>query len=83
WGLSYGGVSISLMTWMIRSAPMHIELASALNITMFNLSIGLGAFLGGLIYDAFGSGLNLFFGSVLACIAAILIFINQNKNPLI
>lgn len=83
WGLSYGGVSISLMTWMIRSAPMHIELASALNITMFNLSIGLGAFLGGLIFDAFGSWLNLFFGSVLACIAAILIFINHNKNPLI
>lgn len=73
WGLVYGGVSVSLMTWMIRAAPLHIELGSAFNISIFNLSIGLGAFLGGLIYDGMGIKTNLIFASLFTCLAAILI----------
>ena len=80
WGFAYGGISVSLMTWMIRSAPMHIELASAFNIAVFNLSIGLGAFVGGLIYDSLGLWLNLVCASVLTCIAATLVFINRSKQ---
>lgn len=80
WGFAYGGVSVSLMTWMIRSAPMYIELASAFNIAVFNLSIGLGAFAGGLIYDGMGLWLNLFFASVLTCIAVTIVFCNRNKQ---
>lgn len=80
WGIAYGGVSVSLITWMIRSAPTYIELASAFNIAVFNLSIGLGAFAGGLIYDDLGLRMNLLFASVLTCIAALLVLINRRKQ---
>ncbi|GAA3140387.1 MFS transporter [Planomonospora alba] len=52
WGLAYGGVSTSLQTWMIKSAPQAVEEASALWVAVFNLSIGLGALAGGAIVDA-------------------------------
>ncbi|WP_216938350.1 MULTISPECIES: MFS transporter [unclassified Acinetobacter] len=80
WGFAYGGVSVSLTTWMIRSAPTQLELATAFNVAVFNLSIGLGAFAGGLIYDSIGLWLNLVFASVLTCIAVIVVFINRRKQ---
>lgn len=79
WGVSYGGVSVSLMTWMIRAAPMQIELSSAFNIAVFNFSIGLGAFFGGLIYDGLSGRVNLLFASIFTYIAAILIFIHRSR----
>ncbi|WAL68456.1 MFS transporter [Amycolatopsis cynarae] len=52
WGLAYGGVSVSLQTWMIKAAPQAVESASALWVSVFNLAIGLGALAGGVIVDA-------------------------------
>jgi predicted MFS family arabinose efflux permease len=52
WGLAYGGVSVSLQTWMIKAAPQAVESASALWVAVFNLAIGLGALAGGVIVDA-------------------------------
>lgn len=52
WGLVYGGVSTSLQTWMIKTAPQAVEEASALWVAVFNLSIGLGALAGGAVVDA-------------------------------
>lgn len=54
WGLAYGGVSVTLQTWMIRAAPRATEAATALFVTVFNLSIALGAFVGGLAVDGAG-----------------------------
>lgn len=49
WGLPYGGVSVGLQTWMIKSAPRAVEAASSLWVAVFNLSIGLGALVSGVI----------------------------------
>ncbi|AOA58608.1 MFS transporter [Acinetobacter larvae] len=73
WGLAYGGVSVSLMTWMIRAAPDRVEIASAANIAIFNLSIGSGAYIGGVLFDGFGVLSNLIFACVLSVAAAILV----------
>ncbi|WP_393916123.1 MFS transporter [Halostreptopolyspora alba] len=51
WGLAFGGVSVSLQTWMIKAAPQETEAASALWVSMFNLSIALGALVGGTVVD--------------------------------
>ncbi|MGW4688471.1 MFS transporter [Streptomyces sp. NPDC004244] len=51
WGLAFGGVSVSLQTWMLKYAPDAMEAASALWVSVFNLSIALGALVGGLIVD--------------------------------
>ena len=75
WGLAYGGVSVSLMTWMMRAAPTQIEIASAFNIAIFNFSIGFGAFTGGFILDHFGLVPNLISAAIFSIAAAILITI--------
>ncbi|TQM37911.1 MFS transporter [Pseudonocardia cypriaca] len=51
WGLAYGGVSVSLQSWMISAAPRAVEAATALWVSVFNLAIGLGALVGGLVVD--------------------------------
>ncbi len=54
WGLAYGGVSVSLQTWMNHAEPVESEAASALFAGTFNLSIALGALLGGFAVDGIG-----------------------------
>ncbi|WP_139853524.1 MFS transporter [Acinetobacter pullicarnis] len=73
WGVSYGGVSVAVMTWMFRAAPTQIETATAFNISIFNLSIGLGAYIGGVLYDSNGILSNLILACVLTAAAAMLI----------
>jgi predicted MFS family arabinose efflux permease len=51
WGLTFGGVSVSLQTWVLKAAPHATEAASALWVSMFNLSIALGALIGGRVVD--------------------------------
>ncbi|TQM14621.1 MFS transporter [Pseudonocardia kunmingensis] len=51
WGLAYGGVSVSLQSWMVAAAPRAVEAATALWVAVFNLAIGLGALVGGLVVD--------------------------------
>ncbi|GAB2844305.1 MFS transporter [Actinocorallia aurea] len=71
WGLAYGGVSVGLQTWMIRVAPRAVEAASALWVSVFNLSIGLGALVGGLVVDAVSPRGVLWLGGA-CCLAAAL-----------
>jgi predicted MFS family arabinose efflux permease len=54
WGFVYGGVSVSLQTWMLRAAPEAAEAATSLWVCVFNFSIALGAFVGGTAVDNIG-----------------------------
>jgi predicted MFS family arabinose efflux permease len=54
WGFVYGGVSVSLQTWMLRAAPEAAETATSLWVCVFNFSIALGAFVGGAAVDNIG-----------------------------
>ncbi|WP_328316230.1 MFS transporter [Streptomyces sp. NBC_00388] len=69
WGLGYGGVSVSLQTWMLKAAPEANEAASSLFVMMFNLSIALGALIGGLVVDGSTSGV-LWLGGTLVLLTA-------------
>lgn len=51
WGLAFGGIPVSVQTWILRSAPDAAEAATALNTSLFNLAIALGALFGGLVVD--------------------------------
>lgn len=53
WGLAYGGLSVGLMTWMMKAAPRAVEVAAALYVGVFNTGIALGAWAGGKIVDTF------------------------------
>lgn len=51
WGLAYGGLSVGLMSWMMKAAPHAVETASALYVGVFNIGISLGSWSGGQIVD--------------------------------
>jgi predicted MFS family arabinose efflux permease len=51
WGLFFGGLSVSMQTWMIKAAPTAVEAATSLWVGVWNLSIGLGALVGGIAVD--------------------------------
>lgn len=50
-GLAYGGLSVGLMTWMMKAAPRAVEIAAALYVGVFNTGIALGSWSGGQIVD--------------------------------
>ncbi|WP_424863726.1 MFS transporter [Streptomyces sp. MMS24-I29] len=55
WGVSYGGVSVSTQTWVRTADPARTEASAALWAGVFNASIALGAFAGGLVIDRAGN----------------------------
>lgn len=82
WGLSYGGVSVGLQTWMIKSAPEAVEAASSLWVAVFNLSIGLGALVGGVIVDTLSLQGVLWLGGACALLAALAIGTARTNDAL-
>lgn len=46
WGFAFGGLPVSVQSWIIKTAPGSIEAATGLNTCVFNLAIALGALLG-------------------------------------
>ncbi|WP_049870511.1 MFS transporter [Pseudomonas cremoricolorata] len=73
WGLAYGGVSVGLMTWMMRAAPQAVEIASALYVGIFNIGIALGAWAGGQAVDGWGLTACLWLAGGLAASASLLL----------
>jgi predicted MFS family arabinose efflux permease len=73
WGLAYGGVSVSLQSWMIAAAPRAVEAATALWVAVFNLAIGLGALVGGLVVDGAALAGVLWLAAALFLLAAVVV----------
>lgn len=80
WGFSYGGISVALMTWMMVNAPKHIEIASALYISVFNLAIGLGSFMGGYMVDAYHLTLNMHLATFIIFLTVFLLVLVKLKQ---
>ncbi|MBO1416588.1 MFS transporter [Streptomyces sp. FH025] len=66
WGASYGGVSVSTQTWVRTADPSRIESSAAVWAGVFNASIALGSFAGGLVVDRAGNHAVLFTAAGLA-----------------
>lgn len=71
WGLAFGGVPVGVQTWILKAAPDHAEAATALNTSVFNLAIALGALLGGLLADNVALTAVLWFGAALAVLTTL------------
>ncbi|WP_211212765.1 MFS transporter [Nonomuraea coxensis] len=63
---------------MIKSAPRAVEAASSLWVAVFNLSIGLGALVGGVIVDTLALQGVLWLGGACALLAALAIWTARN-----
>ncbi|WP_436778310.1 MFS transporter [Yinghuangia sp. YIM S09857] len=71
WGLAYGGVSVSVQTWLLDAVPRSREAASALLVAVFNTAIALGALAGGRAADGLGTASVMYLAGGLAAAAAI------------
>ena len=69
WGVAYGGVSVSLQTWMMKAAPSAIEIATALFVSVFNIGIAIGSFTGGQNVDHLNLHTNLMIAAILPAFA--------------
>ncbi|WP_433244804.1 MFS transporter [Actinomadura nitritigenes] len=70
WGAAYGGVSVTLQTWLLRATPPHTaEPASALFVAAFKVAISLGALAGGRVADTTGEPGALWVGGSLGGVA--------------
>ena len=74
WGLAYGGVSVGLMTLMMKTAPGAVEIVAALYVGVFNVGIALGAWAGGQAVDRLGLAANLWLAAGFAALALLLAF---------
>ncbi|MFC4912903.1 MFS transporter [Actinomadura gamaensis] len=70
WGLAYGGVSVSLQTWILKAAPQQHEAAGSLFVAAFNFSIAFGALVGGLAMDHVATTGTLWIATALAALTA-------------
>ncbi|WP_049439159.1 MFS transporter [Stenotrophomonas maltophilia] len=73
WGLAYGGVSVGLMSWMMKAVPQAVEIATALYVGVFNIGIALGAWGGGRLLDGIGLHATLWAAAVLAGSALLMV----------
>nr|WP_272923692.1 MFS transporter [Streptomyces sp. SID8378] len=69
WGLGYGAVPVTFQTWILDAAPEATEAATSLYVSAFNLSIALGALLGGFAVDGIGTTSVLWAGAALTVLA--------------
>ncbi len=81
WGLAYGGVSVGLMTWMMKAAPGAVEIASALYVGAFNVGIASGAWMGGQALDRLGLTANLWLTGGLAVAAVVVCIASRRMQP--
>ncbi|HDZ49327.1 hypothetical protein LCGC14_0184750 [marine sediment metagenome] len=72
WGAVFGSVSVSIQTWILRTAP-NTEAATALMAFTFNMSIGLGAMMGGRIVDGASLPIAMWAASGLFLLGALLV----------
>lgn len=78
WGAVFGSVSVSIQTWILRTAP-NTEAATALMAFTFNMSIGLGAMLGGRIVDGSSLPIAMWTASGLFLLGALLVLSTPAK----
>lgn len=82
WGVAYGGVSVSLQTWMMKAAPLAIEVATSLFVAVFNIGIAFGSFAGGRVVDSSGLYTNLHIAAALTAIGLFIAMLVQVRaNP--
>ncbi|MER8225601.1 MFS transporter [Streptomyces sp. NPDC094143] len=72
WGIAYTALPVCLQTLVFASAPQAPEAATSLYICAFNISIALGALIGGWFVDASGPSAVMFLGAGFSILAALL-----------
>ncbi|WP_394619746.1 MFS transporter [Lentzea sp. JNUCC 0626] len=79
WGLAFGGAAILLQSALMRAAGEHADVAQSSMVTTWNLGIGLGGLVGGVLLAGFGSG-SLMIAAVVLLLPAVAVVILARKH---
>jgi predicted MFS family arabinose efflux permease len=82
WGFAFGMVPITIQIWCFDASGGRIEGVQALIVCVINLSIGGGAFLGGVVADYAGFGAVITVGALcasLSVVTVLLLIIKQRQ----
>ncbi len=77
WGLAFGVIPMAITTWMFKAAPDHPEAGQALLVSVVQISLSMGALIGGRIVDGFGLSMTMSFGGVLMLLAAATVLLSS------
>ncbi len=80
WGIAYGAMPVALQMWMMQATPALREGGMALFVANFQISIALGASVGGLIVDRLGSSDAMYTGAVLAALAGCILTFSHRAH---
>jgi predicted MFS family arabinose efflux permease len=72
WGLVGTAAPVGWWTWLARTLPQDAEAGGGLIVAVVQLAIGLGATLGGVLFDAWGYRATFGLGALLLVVAAVL-----------
>jgi predicted MFS family arabinose efflux permease len=78
WGLGFGGVPTTVLSWGARTEPTRLEQMGGLIVTVCNIGIALGAAVGGVLVDRVSASAPLLVGGVAAVAgAAVLVALRE------
>jgi DHA1 family purine ribonucleoside efflux pump-like MFS transporter len=72
WGLFATSAPVAWWTWLSQTLPNDAEAGGGLMVAVIQLSITLGAALGGLLFDAYGYEITFVFSAIILSISAII-----------
>jgi predicted MFS family arabinose efflux permease len=73
WGLGFGGVPTTVLSWGARAEPDRLEQVGGLIVTVCNVAIALGAVVGGVLVDRVDASAPLVVGGAAALVGAVLL----------
>jgi predicted MFS family arabinose efflux permease len=80
WGAAFGLVPVALTTWMLKALPDSPEAGQAVLVSVFQIGISLGAFVGGFVLDAYSIVSVLLLGGTLLILAALVIAATRSRS---
>ncbi|SMH50944.1 MFS transporter, DHA1 family, purine ribonucleoside efflux pump [Rathayibacter oskolensis] len=80
WGLGFGGVPTTVLSWGARAEPARLEQVGGLIVTVCNIGIAAGAIVGGLLVDGVSPRTPLLVGGVAALVGAVAL-VSARRRP--
>jgi predicted MFS family arabinose efflux permease len=71
WGAAYGGIGVATQAWNRISDPTQVDASSSMLSGVFNGSIAIGSFAGGLVFDAFGGTAIMLLGAAVVLVGLV------------
>ena len=82
WGLAFGGVPTTILSWGARTEPTRLEQIGGVIVTVCNIGIAVGATVGGILVDDVSAGALLLAGGVASIGgAAVLVTVRRRRRP--